>query len=30
MFNSHLYDMMSVERYIGQSAISFMRYVAYA
>ena len=29
-FNSPLNDMMSVERYVGQAAISFMSDVAYA
>ena len=28
-FNSHLHDMMSIERYIGQSIISFICDVAY-
>ena len=29
-FNSRLYDMTSIERYVGQSAILFIRDVAYA
>ena len=29
MFNSRLHDMTSVERYVGQSTISFIHDVAY-
>ena len=29
MFKSHLHDMTSIERYVGQSTISFFRYIAY-
>ena len=29
MFNSHYHDMMSIERYVGQSAIAFIYDVAW-